>query len=78
MSAVDEYRKRAETYIEMRGDLKLADASIAELKAELATLKGRRCGSCRYMGACDQRMNMLGNVIMTVGYCSCWAERETE
>jgi len=39
MSAVEEYRKRTETYIEMRGDLKLADAAIAELEAELAALK---------------------------------------
>ena len=55
--------------------MRLADAAIAELEAELAALKARRCETCRSQEEGLSYCSTL-DVLTTEGfYCADWEER---
>ena len=86
MSAVDDWSEVRDEAWDLAPRLaRKADAAIAELEAELAALKGRRCETCRDSSetehgdfCCEIGMEMVDYEPFPDNFfCSEWRARET-
>lgn len=57
-------------------DCREANRRIAELEAELAALKARRCETCLYNETCDQTEWPTDDTQVSLKFCSAWTPME--